>query len=525
MISGVVETVEPVLCFARECVAQGACDDTGKALRACSAYLNLYRPPIYEVCNAAAFLRDRLHELQDDAHVFTIEPVHDGVGDTSQVADIVAMIVHGVALEEESVVVAEVFDLEQAPCVALSLEGAGRFPQEFAVDGLLRTSLDELQIRWTSATRGGRIERSTNGLLLRLTGQRMPPDVTGQYETLREAVDDALRVWETRQGGDVVRAVDKALGIIDGEGGRSPADLHALLSEALQTCEADLTKHSIVLDKLFAKALPPIVVHRKRLRDYVTGLAAYAQDFLIEGGAMTLLLDYDSERRVVELAANVSCKESGPGDRAHQDRCLRCTLASLRRAVVDVHGGEFEVEVSAREATITAILPDGVGRTLDEWIPHFEVFTERSKQVLRLLRSGGETPPEDLLLAGVLEEELERWLLPRLSETPAINVAHEIATTALLQDRSRGKKRACADRLDKVLDQIKRGKPRREIAKPPYAAAILHAFNIGERGRKAIGAEAITEAEVEKLCSDLQGAPPDYTECLRIIARARYGAQ
>ena len=129
MISGVVETVEPVLCFARECVTQGAWDEIGKALHACSTYLNLYRPPIYETCNAAACLRDRLHELQDDSHVFNIEPVHDGVGDTSQVADIVAMLVHGVALEEESVVVAEVFDLEQAPCIALSLEGAGRFPQ------------------------------------------------------------------------------------------------------------------------------------------------------------------------------------------------------------------------------------------------------------------------------------------------------------------------------------------------------------------------------------------------------------
>jgi hypothetical protein len=421
------------------------------------------------------------------------------------------MLVQAAVLEDESMLVAEVFDVDQTPCIGLSFDGLGHFVQEIVFNDLLRVSLEELRARWTSATRGGRVDTAPNGLLLRLAGQRILPDVTDQYEALREVVDEAARLCQEGHEADtILAAVDKALAVIDGECTKSPTDLNALLTEMIQECKPKLTEHSIVIDTLLSAGLPPIVVHRKRLQAYIANLAAYAQHILPEGGAMTLLLDYDPTRRRVELTANVSGKECRLGD--------QCALASLDRAVVDVHGGTFEVEERPREVTVTADLPDVAGRTLDEWLPNSDIFSEKSKQVLRLLKSGGEALPEDLLLAGILEEELERWLLPKLSESRAGNLAHELLTNLKQHSRS------TSDPLAKALDQVKRGKPRREIAKPRYAAPLLRAYNASERGRKALGLDGITQTEVEKLATALQGTPLDHAECLRIIARARRNA-
>jgi HAMP domain-containing protein len=511
MLLHVVETVEPVLSYARECLTRGSSDEVGNALQACSVYLDLYRPPAYAEYSISTRLREQLHELADARHLFNVEPVHNSVGDRQQILECLAMLVQAAVLEDESMLVAEVFDVDQAPCIGLSFDGLGHFVQEIVFNDLLRVSLEELRARWTSATRGGRIDTAPNGLLLRLTGQRILPDVTNQYEALREAVDEAARLCQEGHEADtILAAVDKALDVIDGECTKSPTDLNALLAEMIQECKPKLTEHSIVIDTLLSAGLPPIVVHRKRVQAYIANLAAYAQHILPEGGAMMLLLDYDPTRRCVELTTNVSGKECRVGD--------RCTLASLRRTVVDVHGGAFEVEERPREVTITAELPDVAGRALDEWLPHSDVFSEKSKQVLRLLKSGGEALPEDLLLGGILEEELERWLLPKLSESPASNLAHE-----LLADLKRHS-RSTSDPLAKALDQVERGKPRREIAKPRYAAPLLRAYNASDRGRKALGLDGITQTEVEKLATALQSTPLDHAECLRIIARARRNA-
>ncbi|MBN2309498.1 MAG: hypothetical protein JXR94_11035, partial [Candidatus Hydrogenedentes bacterium] len=138
----------------------------------------------------------------------------------------------------------------------------------------------------------------------------------------------------------------------------------------------------------------------------------------------------------------------------------------------------------------------------------------RSRQVLRLLKSGGEGPPEGFLLAGVLEEELERWLLPRLASAPVCNIAHEMAAG------DDGLPGGAPQRLDKALGQIKRGKPRKEICKPPYAAEILWAFRAQERYREAVGAERLSQEDIEFLCRAMSGDRPDYAACLRLIARA-----
>lgn len=48
--------------------------------------------------------------------------------------------------------------------------------------------------------------------------------------------------------------------------------------------------------------------------------------------------------------------------------------------------------------------------------------------MLRLLKSGAQAPPEDFILGGILEHELEARLLPRLSQPMAPRVAREANT-------------------------------------------------------------------------------------------------
>jgi len=119
-----------------------------------------------------------------------------------------------------------------------------------------------------------------------------------------------------------------------------------------------------------------------------------------------------------------------------------------------------------------------------------------------------------VLLAGVLEDELERWLLPRLSEPPAVNAAHEIT----IETSSKG---FSAERRKKVLEQIRKGKPKKEICAPSYAAEILHAFRSQARYRQAIGAERLSAEEIEMLAVNLTQPSPPFVECLRRIAHAR----
>jgi len=99
--------------------------------------------------------------------------------------------------------------------------------------------------------------------------------------------------------------------------------------------------------------------------------------------------------------------------------------------------------------------------------------------------SGNAGLPMARLVGDVFEQGLERWVLPRLSGAAAVNAAHDLGSE---NQRLSG---SSLDRLSKALVQIKRGKPRKEIAKPPYAAEMLWAFRRDTGSRKAVGAEQL----------------------------------
>jgi len=117
----------------------------------------------------------------------------------------------------------------------------------------------------------------------------------------------------------------------------------------------------------------------------------------------------------------------------------------------------------------------------------------------------------------VLRTELEGWLLPKLAEAPAVNLAHELgAADPHLPEGS-------PERLAKGLSQIRRGKPKKEIVHPPYAGDILWAFRVDERHRHAVGCDSLDEHELRDLCSALLATPTDSVTCLRLLAKAQAG--
>ena len=186
-------------------------------------------------------------------------------------------------------------------------------------------------------------------------------------------------------------------------------------------------------------------------------------------------------------------------------------LSLLKRAI-RFHDGEIEVELDGGEATVTFTLGDSAGQTLDAWLPHWDTFGPESRKYLRLLKSGAQAPPEDFILGGILEQELENWLLPRLQNP---------ATTHLVKDgtfRNDGLKGSIKERLQKALDQVGRGKPKKEICQPAYAGELLWAFRSDPRHRAALGTQVLTDDELEALCAGLLAKPVDARACLTRLA-------
>ena len=270
-----------------------------------------------------------------------------------------------------------------------------------------------------------------------------------------------------------------------------------------------LETRAVELETLFASELPAVAILRQRLRTLFVNAFTLAAGAVTRGGSIALLFEYQAAARALECLLTIEGAERTPMDEAY--------AASFRRVIEDDHGGACACTFDRRSVTVAATLPDPVGRALDEWIPRFDVFSDRSQQMLRLLKSGGDAPPEDLILPGVLDEELRRWLMPKLDQAAAVNIAHELRPG---QDPLPG---GSPERLAKALAQIRRGKPRNEIVKPAYAAEMLHAFRTDERRRRAIGAESLDAHAIERLCTALIQQPPDYAEALRLIARAGAG--
>jgi len=513
-VTDLCEAVEPVLAYAREALQgdwdPGSLSSLGDALCACRDYLSLYGAPRYVQYDPRAVLTAALEGYADDVMV-DAEPVRDCVGDVAQVCACLRLVIRTAMRGSGSGVIVEIFEEGEVPCVAMSGDGPAEIRGDVSLEGLPEVSPDELGARWTLATRGGRVDTAGSGLVFRLKGVRMAPLAVPGIEPLLGRVSEGCERLRSEPDKALV-AIEAALDIVDGQSrGKEPGDLNVLWAEAAATSAKDLARKSIRLDSLCVSELPPIEMHRDQIGAFFKGIFRYATQVLPAGGAVTVLIGFDRSRYAVEIDAGLAgsvCAGAGP-----------FCPASFRRCIIERHDGSLEVTTGPERVSIAARLPDKVGRRVDAWIPGFGRFSMRSQRVLRLLERGEGALPAEQLLGDVLEEELERWLLPRLSRAAAVNVAHELVCDA------QGLSGGSPARSAKALGQIKRGKARKGIVKPPYAADILWAYRRDERCRKAIGAERLDREAVEALCGHLLAAPPRCVESLRLIARAIEGLE
>jgi len=487
------DRIEPVLAYAVQ-------QEDAAAVSACRSFVDLYTQPRHVSYNPAEWLERHAALLASERHHLFFEATSRCIGMPERVLVCLRALIEAFELEEDSGLAIEIFEQpdrgEAIPCIGLGLEGPGHIPAEIQVAGYFRLTLEELGEQWTLATRGGRIDRTSNGLLLRLKGLRRPPAPLDAAQEVLDRLDSS----STREG------ITAVLSCIDGSPRYEPADAKALLNEVLEAYRPLLSRGSISLDAMLEPELPPVVIHRTRLRMFFVQLFEFARWMLRPAGEMVLLAEYERESRQIKFTAELS-RHRHPVERTFH-------LASMERALHD-HGGAVQFEFASggeRRARITADLPDPVGKRLDAWIPGWDVFSARSRQMLRLLKSGGPSPPEDFILGGVLEEELERWLMPRFEAPVARNIAHELEVDAARLARS------SSERLKKVLGQIARGKVRKEICNAPYAGEILWAFRGDERRRAALGVGDIGATDQETFCSALLAQPPEAAEALRFLA-------
>lgn len=520
------DTIEPALAYVRERLVAGRgntargdidFDEVLVALTAVKLYLDIFRPPEYTACNPSEWLQSHGQEIGNERCSILGESTSPATVDPAQAWACVTTLIDNVALYEDAVLVAEVFEEEGVPRITLSLDGPGTFPARLLVGGLLPIEYETLCERWTVATRGGKIQRTPSGLDLRLKGMREPGAshegtvvLVERWAKLRGEVKACIRAQDSSQ--DLERPLNAAmevledfLGLVDGEIRIEPATIPATLKEAIAVHAREAAERSVGINEFVEREIPPIAVARRVIVRVWSAIVQHAFRVLPRGGRVSFIVDYDDQARRITVMIEIEGTQCVPRETLY--------LASIRRGIREVHGGEVEFTGEKNGVLMTLSLPDGVGETLDSWLPGWDRFSGQSRQMLRLLKGGGQTLPEEFLLGGILENELERWLLPLLTEPRVVNIVHDgVANLEGLQDGS-------LERLEKALNQIKRGKPKKEIVRPPYAGELLWVFREPERSRKALRLDRLDDAALRDLCSGLVQSPVDYVRCLRHVAR------
>ena len=526
-MDAVAKTIEPAVAQIRErlaACARGAHDPAEATaellsiLDAMKRFLDIFRPPEYKTGDPGPWLKQHAPTLENQRCSITAESAQPCVFDPDQVLACVSTLIENAELYEDAVLLAELLDEDDLPRIALNFDGPGAFPKRLRVGGLFPLALDTLCVRWTVATRGGRIQRSPSGLELRLKGMREPDESDARVmplleglQKLEHAVKACARALDS--GSDPAPAIAEALEeteryliLLDGgEQKPEPGDLRRTIEEAIAVHAAEAAERAIEVIFFSETAIPPLLMTRTVLVRVWEAVLQHAFRVLPRGGSVSLMLGYLREANEAVVMIGVE------GGQCSHDETMYC--ASIRRGIEALHQGEVEMAPEKNGLLLNLKISDRVAKALDAWLPGWRAFSEQSRQMLRLLKSGGEAPPEDFILGGILENELERWLLPLLTEPAAVNVAHD--GVAALE----GLPGASSERLDKALAQIKRGKPKKEIVRPPYAGELLWVFRAPERARKALRLDRLDEEALRDLCEGLLQTPADSLRCLRHVAR------
>ncbi|NUM55350.1 MAG: hypothetical protein HUU46_17015 [Candidatus Hydrogenedentes bacterium] len=507
-MNAALERIEHVVCVGHAAALKRDWRGAHAALRACADFAELHRPPEHAEYSPAELIARVARSAGRPVEV-SGGRAPNLAGDIERIASIARALLRSAVLEHDALLCANLVECDTVPAWRFSIDGPGRFPDRIDFGFDLTLTFSECEALWTCATRGGRIDSRKGELDLRLKGVRACPDVPTGCEsiiTALRAAEQHARILATEEFasadmGALHDCLNHILNEFDAQDDSlAPCDPVALVREAIPAAAPD---DVAPLHVTVAPGIPPILVRRNRIARLFRTLGALGRAALTHGGSMRLEITYDAPQRIMSLSFQLSG--------AHEREAVEMYLPSVHRGVAR-HGGEMALDSSSEEIYLLIAIPDEVARALDEWLPGWDTFAPRSIQMLRLLKSGGPVPPEELILGGVLEDELERRLLPRLGVAPAATLVHE------LTPRSPALTSSSAQRIEKVLSQLKRGRPKKEICAPAYAAEILWMFSVDARHAAAIGIRDGALAEVPELCHVLAAASIDRLDALRRIA-------
>ena len=508
------EILERVLSAACAFVAMRRFSEAHAALRTARDIADLHATPIASEYDIQG-LAHRLASVGRNPFRPISIPSCIAVGDSGQVRCLIRILTDSARLEFDAELDLSLQVVDDVPVLQCSIDGPGHFPENVDLGFGVSLSREFVAATWTNATRGGRIDFELASLTFRFKGVRMVTDQPTLDEVLADGVREAEQQARLAEAPDSGVGIDvtwekvhavllRVLGVIDtADDARQPADLSTLLQEAMADRDATAPV-SVAVEA--DPGIPPIAILRNRIRRLLKGILTCADTALTHGGSLTLSLDQAPAERTVSIWAQ--------GEGKVTSERLDWFVPTLRRCVEDAHSGRFEVDADSAGFALVATFPDTIARELDDWLPGWDSFAPRSIQMLRLLKSGGPVPPEDLILSGVLEDELERRLLPRLSVAPATTLAHELEPAKV------GLTGAAAERLEKALGQIRKGKPKKEICAPAYASVVLQAFGQDDRHRSAIGVDLSYKDAFETLIVQLNMNSINYISALRVLSLA-----
>lgn len=487
-----LDTVEPLLAVA----AERATPEIATEVR---EYLALFGEPDHALYTPAKLLQGLAKALPQHRWSLDAAGTEEAVGAEPALAAMLRRIAQAYHLAPGTLLH---FDTEihtehgrSAVVLHIAPDGPARLPEPLPLFPHLTLPLDTLSGCWALATNGGKIERTGLDLRIRFGGMRMPPEAKPEAAALATLLGPAPKPAD----------FTKALAWIDGDAAATPADLRTVWESVAEAYGPAWHHAGISVQTSFEATLPPIALRRARLRSLYVQVLAWIHACTGDTGAVVRIESgVAADTRQVLLSLSVASPEGRLAETYHS--------ASIHRALRDL-GATQEQLIEPEEALLSIALPDTVGKTLDAWIPGWDAFTPRGQQFLRLLKSGGQTPPEDFVLGGILEEELERRLLPRLRLPVAQHLARDF------HGNNQGLSGSHPERLKKAIAQIARDGVKKEICKPEYAGEIFWAFRHEERTRFAAGVEAFDEPTLRQFCEALLAQPPRHAQALAYVAR------
>ncbi len=485
------------------------------ALDSCERFLQIYLPPQVKTFQLVE-LRNLLQE-QADARCYLAD-WDDATcrGDPCQIAELLGCVLNGARLEKDAIIQVSAVVKNDIPRIVLSFDGPGCFPECLALGAAVYLGFHDFEERWTAATRGGGITKTPYRLELRLAGQKPLPHSFPQAEKIVGYIEDARQILKekcTDPSGDSKKLEGILQNCVDLV---QPKDCSLTALDVIATAKKAFEE--IRQARVFSKGLcelrsltsiPPLLVPRGLFHLFWKNAARLVAENAIESDTV-VFVNYNAENRLVNIRFCFVAFEASFS--------VECLLVSLERLVADMEG-QLATKWNGKQLENTEIdLKDVIGMRLDSKLPGWEHFTAKSKQLLRMLESLPEDQSREAIrgpvLQGVLEEELEKNLLPALSLPQIVNYAYDLSGIETPFWMAQ-------ENLEKVLSQVRRGKPKKELARRAYAAAAYWLFSKCPAFRERTGLQELSTDDIRAFCQILMEPVLDNYQALRYLARMR----